>query len=107
MLGPAGRFASIYDRTHTWACKTGGNGVTPIDHEVVRRSLGEIHAIWRINELLNWQVAAGGDDIHVADAASPKRFCTQPVPEPGPPRGRNRRHNGKPAAPEHHHPVNW
>ncbi|HEX9497501.1 MAG TPA: MaoC family dehydratase N-terminal domain-containing protein, partial [Mycobacterium sp.] len=35
-------------------------------------ALGEIHAIWRINELLNWQVAAGGDDINVADAASTK-----------------------------------
>ena len=60
MLGPAGRFASIYDRVHAWASKPGGNGVTPIDHDDVRRSLGEIHAIWRINELLNWQVAAGG-----------------------------------------------
>ena len=79
MLGPAGRFASIYDRIHTWASKPGGNGVTPIDHEDVRRSLGEIHAIWRINELLNWQVAAGGDDINVADAASTKVFGTERV----------------------------
>ena len=62
MLGPAGRFASIYDRIHAWASKPGGNGVTPIDHDDVKRSLGEIHAIWRINELLNWQVAAAGED---------------------------------------------
>ena len=79
MLGPAGRFAGIYDRIHAWASKPGGNGVTPIDHEDVRRSLGEIHAIWRINELLNWQVAAGGDDINVADAASTKVFGTERV----------------------------
>jgi alkylation response protein AidB-like acyl-CoA dehydrogenase len=79
MLGPAGRFASIYDRIHAWASKPGGNGVTPIDHADVRRSLGEIHAIWRINELLNWQVAAGGDDINVADAASTKVFGTERV----------------------------
>ena len=79
MLGPAGRFASIYDRIHAWASKLGGNGVTPIDHEDVRRSLGEIHAIWRINELLNWQVAAAGEDINVADAAATKVFGTERV----------------------------
>ena len=79
MLGPAGRFASVYDRIHAWASKPGGNGVTPIDHEDVRRSLGEIHAIWRINELLNWQVAAAGEDINVADAAATKVFGTERV----------------------------
>ena len=79
MLGPAGRFASIYDRIHAWASKPGGNGVTPIDHEDVRRSLGEIHAIWRINELLNWQVAAAGEEINVADAAATKVFGTERV----------------------------
>jgi alkylation response protein AidB-like acyl-CoA dehydrogenase len=79
MLGPAGRFASIYDRVDAWASKPGGNGVTPIDHEDVRRSLGEVHAIWRINELLNWQVAAAGEDINVADAAATKVFGTERV----------------------------
>ena len=79
MLGPAGRFASIYDRIHAWASKPGGNGVTPIDRDDVKRSLGEIHAIWRINELLNWQVAAAGEDINVADAAATKVFGTERV----------------------------
>jgi len=79
MLGPAGRFAAIYDRLHTWASKPGGNGVTPIDHHDVKRALGEIHAMWRINELLNWQVAAAGEDINVADAASTKVFGTERV----------------------------
>src|SRR5262245_32464771 len=79
MLGPAGRFASMYDRIHAWASKPGGNGVIPIDHEDVKRSLGEIHAIWRINELLNWQVAAAGEDINVADAAATKVFGTERV----------------------------
>jgi hypothetical protein len=60
MLGPAGRIAGIYDRVHEWASKPGGNGVTPLDHDDVRRLLGEIKAIWRINELFNWQVAASG-----------------------------------------------
>ena len=58
MLGPAGKVAGIYDRVHAWASKPGGNGVTPLDHDDVKRALGEIKAIWRINELLNWQVAA-------------------------------------------------
>ena len=79
MLGPAGRFAAIYDRLHTWASKPGGDGVTPIDHDDVKRALGEIHAMWRINELLNWQVAAAGEAINVADAASTKVFGTERV----------------------------
>ena len=79
MLGPAGRIAGIYDRVHAWASKPGGDGVTPIDHDDVKRSLGEIKAIWRINELLNWQVAAAGEDIKVADAAATKVFGTERI----------------------------
>ncbi len=79
MLGPAGKVAGIYDRVHAWASKPGGNGVTPIDHEDVRRALGEIHSIWRINELLNWQVAAAGETIDVADAAATKVFSTERI----------------------------
>jgi alkylation response protein AidB-like acyl-CoA dehydrogenase len=79
MLGPAGRVAGIYDRVHEWASKPGGDGVTPIDHADVRRALGEIHAVWRINELLNWQVAAAGDHIDVADASATKVFATERI----------------------------
>jgi alkylation response protein AidB-like acyl-CoA dehydrogenase len=77
MLGPAGRVAGIYDRIHAWASKPGGDGVTPIDHADVRRALGEIHSVWRVNELLNWQVAAAGDHIDVADASATKVFATE------------------------------
>src|ERR1044072_571983 len=73
MLGPAGKVAAIYDRVHAWASKPGGDGVTPIDHDDVKRLLGEIKAIWRINELLNWQVAAGGEEINVADRSEDRR----------------------------------
>jgi 3-oxo-4-pregnene-20-carboxyl-CoA dehydrogenase beta subunit len=83
MLGPAGKVAGIYDRVHAWAAKPGGNGVTPIDHEDVRRLLGEIRAIWRINELLNWQVAAAGETIAVADAAATKVFSTERIQRVG------------------------
>ena len=79
MLGPAGRVAGIYDRVHAWASKPGADGITPIDHDDVKRALGQIHAMWRINELLNWQVAAAGEDINVADAASTKVFGTDRI----------------------------
>ncbi|OBJ59368.1 acyl-CoA dehydrogenase FadE29 [Mycobacterium asiaticum] len=79
MLGPAGRTAGIYDRVHAWASKPGGDGVTPIDHQDVKRALGEIYSMWRVNELLNWQVAAAGEDINVADAASTKVFGTEKI----------------------------
>jgi 3-oxo-4-pregnene-20-carboxyl-CoA dehydrogenase beta subunit len=79
MLGPAGRTAGIYDRLHAWASKPGGDGVTPIDHQDVKRALGEIYSMWRVNELLNWQVAAAGEEINVADAASTKVFGTESI----------------------------
>ncbi|GAB3006904.1 acyl-CoA dehydrogenase FadE29 [Mycobacterium bourgelatii] len=79
MLGPAGRTAGIYDRLHDWASKPGSDGVAPIDHQDVKRALGEIYSLWRINELLNWQVAAAGEDINVADAASTKVFGTERI----------------------------
>jgi alkylation response protein AidB-like acyl-CoA dehydrogenase len=53
--------------------------VTPLEHDDVRRLLGEIKAIWRINELLNWQVAAGAETIEVADAAATKVFGTERI----------------------------
>ncbi len=79
MLGPAGRVGSIYDRVHDWAAKPGADGVTPIDHDDVKRALGEIYAMWRVNELLNWQVAAAGDDVNIADAAATKVFGTERI----------------------------
>ncbi|MFM9035715.1 MAG: acyl-CoA dehydrogenase FadE29 [Mycobacterium sp.] len=79
MLGPAGKIAGLYDRVYGWAAKPGGDGVTPLDHDDVRRALGEIRAIWRINELLNWQVAAAGETVDIADAAATKVFSTERI----------------------------
>jgi len=79
MLGPAGKIAGIYDRVQAWASKPRGNGVTPIDQDDVKRSLGEIHSIWRVNELLNWQVASSGETVEVADAAATKVFSTERI----------------------------
>lgn len=79
MLGPAGKVAGIYDRVHAWAAKPGSTGAAPIENPNVRRALGEIRAVWRINELLNWQVAAAGETIAVADAAATKVFSTERI----------------------------
>jgi alkylation response protein AidB-like acyl-CoA dehydrogenase len=72
MLGPAGRLAGLYDRVHDWACDTGF-----LDEPDVRRALAEIRAVTRINELLNWQVAASGDTVDVADASATKVFSSE------------------------------
>lgn len=82
-LGPSGRVAGIYDQVHSWASKPGSNGVTPIDNAEVRRLLAQIKSIWRVNELLNWQVASSGETIAVADAAATKVFSTERIQEVG------------------------
>ena len=82
-LGPAGRVAGIYDQVHTWAATAGSDGLTPIETPGAQRLLGQIKAIWRINELLNWQVAASGETIAVADAAATKVFSTERIQEVG------------------------
>lgn len=73
--------AGIYDQVRTWASKPGSDGVTPIEHQDVQRLLGQIKSIWRINELLNWQVASSGETIAVADAAATKVFSTERIQE--------------------------
>jgi len=82
-LGPAGRMAGIYEKVHTWAAKPGSDGVTPLENDDVKRLLAQIKSIWRINELLNWQVAASGETIAVADAAATKVFSTDRIQEVG------------------------
>jgi alkylation response protein AidB-like acyl-CoA dehydrogenase len=72
MLGPAGRLAGLYDRVHDWARDAG-----VLDEHDVRRALAEVRAVTRINELLNWQVAASGDTVDVADASATKVFSSE------------------------------
>ncbi|MGH3723694.1 MAG: acyl-CoA dehydrogenase FadE29 [Mycobacterium sp.] len=76
-LGPSGRIAGMYDRVYEWAAKPGPDGIAPLSHDDVRRVLGEMKAVWRLNELLNWQVASSGDDISMADAAATKILATE------------------------------
>jgi hypothetical protein len=71
MLGPAGRIAALYQRVLSWAR----------DHDLlgepdVRRALARTFASLRVNELLNWQVAAAGAEVSVADASATKVFSS-------------------------------
>ncbi|APE11763.1 acyl-CoA dehydrogenase family protein [Rhodococcus pyridinivorans] len=79
MLGPAGRVAGIYDRLVEWV-----RAHELRDRPEVRRALGEIHATWRLNELLNWQVAASSNDaVDIADASATKVFATERIQRVG------------------------
>jgi len=79
MLGPAGKVGGLYDHVAAWA-KT---------HDLlgepdVRRALGEMHATFRLNELLNWQVAASESEaVDIADASATKVFATERIQRVG------------------------
>jgi alkylation response protein AidB-like acyl-CoA dehydrogenase len=70
MLGPAGRLAALRDRVLAWAASRDLLGEPD-----VRRALAESYACVRVNELLNWQVAAR-DTVDVADASATKVFAS-------------------------------
>jgi len=71
MLGPAGRISALYERVRDWA---GAHGL--LDEPDVRRALTRTRASMRVNELLNWQVAAAGSDVSIADASATKVFSS-------------------------------
>lgn len=107
MLGPAGRLAGIYDRVYQWACQPSQLQKAPIDYPDVQRALAEMHAIWRVNELLNWQVAAAGETIAVADAAATKVFATERVQSVGRLAEEIVGHYGNPAEPHTGELLRW
>jgi hypothetical protein len=88
MLGPAGRIAALYDSVRDWAqTRTGTDGRPLVTQPDVRRALAKAYASQRINELLNWQVAAGpahtgdtgtGASI-IADASATKVYSSEHV----------------------------
>jgi alkylation response protein AidB-like acyl-CoA dehydrogenase len=71
MLGPAGRIAALYQRVLSWAAAHDLLGEAP-----VRRALARTFASLRVNELLNWQVAAAGSEVSIADASATKVFSS-------------------------------
>ncbi|WP_067899034.1 acyl-CoA dehydrogenase family protein [Nocardia vaccinii] len=83
-LGPSGKIEQLYDRVHDWAKAQGVLG-----QPGVQRALGRLHAITRLNELLNWQVAAKADQAAedpngvIADASATKVYSTESLQEAG------------------------
>ena len=71
MLGPAGRIAALYDRVCGWAERAG-----LLAQPDVRRALARVYASLRINELLNWQVAAA-PTMEIADASITKVYASE------------------------------
>ncbi|WP_458689273.1 acyl-CoA dehydrogenase family protein [Nocardia tengchongensis] len=83
-LGPSGKIEQLYERVREWAQKQGVLGQAEVG-----RSLGRLHAMTRLNELLNWQVASNMErpdadprDV-IADASATKVFSTEALQEAG------------------------
>ncbi len=76
MLGPAGRIEGLRDRVAAWATEAGVR-----DLPDVREVMGRATAIFRVNELLNWEVAraAALGEVSVGDASSSKVFAADQV----------------------------
>ncbi|WP_216217427.1 acyl-CoA dehydrogenase family protein [Amycolatopsis aidingensis] len=86
MLGPAGRIGGLYDRVRSWAAaRADPDGFPLLDRQDVRAALAEALAATRINELLNWQVAAssGAGGVAVADASATKVFGSERIQRVG------------------------
>jgi alkylation response protein AidB-like acyl-CoA dehydrogenase len=71
MLGPAGRLAAMTDRVREWAAQR-----SLLDQPDIRRALARASAVTRVNELLNWQVAAAAE-LSIADASATKVFSSE------------------------------
>lgn len=74
MLGPAGRIAALYHRVRDWAERK-----SLLDKPDVRRALARTQAVLRVNELLNWQVAAADGPVTIADASATKVFSSEAI----------------------------
>jgi 3-oxo-4-pregnene-20-carboxyl-CoA dehydrogenase beta subunit len=73
MLGPAGRIAVLHDRVRAWAAQR-----SLLSRPDVQRALARASAVIRVNELLNWQVAAA-PALDVADASVTKVFTSEQI----------------------------
>ncbi|MGW0040614.1 acyl-CoA dehydrogenase family protein [Rhodococcus sp. NPDC003348] len=83
MLGPSGRVGGLYDQISEWAKRPGPDGRPLVTQPDVQRALGEIRAIYRLNELLNWQVASAEGAVDMADASATKVFATEQIQRMG------------------------
>jgi alkylation response protein AidB-like acyl-CoA dehydrogenase len=82
MLGPAGRLEGLRDLVAEWAePRTDLDGKPLLEIGWVRETLARTTAAFRVNELLNWQVARTGASGReaVADASASKVFASDEV----------------------------
>jgi alkylation response protein AidB-like acyl-CoA dehydrogenase len=77
MLGPAGRIAAMADRVRAWAADR-----SLLAHADVRLALARADVVTRVNELLNWQVAAE-PALSIADASATKVFSSEQAQQIG------------------------
>jgi len=100
MMGPAGRLAALHDRARAWADgRPGPDGRPLLEQPDVRRALGRSYASQRINELLNWQVAAT-EPVGIADASATKVYSSEQVQRLGQELEEIAGRHGDPADPE-------
>ncbi|HEY6796543.1 MAG TPA: acyl-CoA dehydrogenase family protein [Kineosporiaceae bacterium] len=79
MLGPAGRLAALDDRVRAWAAsRRAADGRAVLAQPDVRRTLAEVTAHLRVNELLNAQVTSA-PEVDVADASATKVYSSEHV----------------------------
>jgi len=82
MLGPAGRLEGLRDMVIGWAeGRTIPDGTPLLEVPWVHDTLARTTVAFRVNELLNWEVAGGGatGTAAVADASSSKVFASDEV----------------------------
>jgi 3-oxo-4-pregnene-20-carboxyl-CoA dehydrogenase beta subunit len=85
-LGPAGNIGHTYDRFAAWARSSkGGDGRPLIEEPAVRRAVAQVKAYLRVNELLNWQVAADQDLgwLGAPDASATKIYGSERMQDVG------------------------
>jgi alkylation response protein AidB-like acyl-CoA dehydrogenase len=85
-LGPAGNIGHTYDRFAAWARTARGPGGRPlVEESAVRRAMAQVRACLRVNELLNWQVAAGQHLgwLGAPDASATKIYGSERMQEVG------------------------
>jgi alkylation response protein AidB-like acyl-CoA dehydrogenase len=85
-LGPAGNIGHTYDRFERWARTARGRDGRPLINEpAVRRAVAQVHAYLRVNEFLNWQVAAGQDLgwLGAPDASATKIYGSERMQDVG------------------------
>ncbi|SEF81185.1 hypothetical protein SAMN04489712_102126 [Thermomonospora echinospora] len=85
-LGPAGNLGRAYDQFAGWARTTAGRDGRPlIEEPEVRRAVARVYSYLRVNEFLNWQVAANQDLgwLGAPDASATKIYGSERMQEIG------------------------